>query len=82
MRKGTLSDQQTLDAYQKGTSVIALCLHEGMTVHGVLGRLSRARRSWRDDHPRRVLAKKAPSEIVASLREVRDAMKALERLYG
>lgn len=82
MRKGTLSDQETLAAYQDGTSIIALCLHEGMTVHGVIGRLARARRDWRDAHPRKVLAKKAPSEIVKSLREVREAMKALERMYG
>jgi hypothetical protein len=47
MRKGTLTDAQTLGMYEDGVQMIALCVHEGMTPYGIISRLSRARRARR-----------------------------------
>lgn len=54
MRKGTLTDTETLGMYEDGVSCIALCVHEGMTPHGVYSRISRERkRRHRKPAPRR-----------------------------
>jgi len=45
MRKGTLTDTQTLTLYNNGESLITLAIHEGMTVYGVSHRLRRGRKA-------------------------------------
>jgi hypothetical protein len=47
MRKGSLSDRETLRHYENGVSIIALCIHEAMTPYGIISRLGRARRERR-----------------------------------
>lgn len=45
MRRGTLSDADTLRLYEAGESLLALCVHEGLTPHSMIGRIGRARRA-------------------------------------
>lgn len=44
MRRGQLTDAQTLSAYESGSSIVALAVAEGLSAYGVISRLSRARR--------------------------------------
>lgn len=44
MRKGTLTDAETLRLYEHGAAMIALCVKEGMTPYGIISRISRARK--------------------------------------
>jgi hypothetical protein len=76
MRKGTLSDAQTLGMYEDGMSIIAICVHEGMTPYGVIGRLGRARKG----RGRYVRARpKRPQETFTSFDALREAVERLER---
>lgn len=75
MRKGTLTDAQTLGMYEDGMSIIALCVHEGLTAYGVIGRLSRARK-LRKSPKRRA---KVAQETFTSFEELRLAVERLER---
>lgn len=45
MRKGSLTDEQTLALYNEGESLITLAIHEAMTVFGIASRCARARKA-------------------------------------
>jgi hypothetical protein len=77
VRKGTLSDAQTLGMYEDGMSIIALCVHEGMTAYGVIGRLGRARKRRGQEFRR--ARRKAPQETFTSFDALREAVERLER---
>lgn len=86
MRKGTLTDAQTLGMYEDGVSIIALCVHEGMTCYGVISRLGRARRERRDTlvkagrpNAARMRRTKGPQPTFDSFDALRAAVRDLER---
>jgi hypothetical protein len=79
-RKGTLSDAQTLGMYEDGVSIIALCVHEGMTCYGVTTRLTRARRKLATPRQRRAVAQPTYTSFDALHAAVR-ALEAREKEY-
>jgi hypothetical protein len=74
MRNGTLSDLATVELYEAGESMIALCVREGMTPGGMQGRIARGRKA------RGYTVRRTPeSYIVDSLAAVDAALRELER---
>lgn len=84
MRKGTLTDAETLGFYEDGVSIIALAVHEGMTAYGVISRLSRARRERRGGlsamRGGRVTRKRRDARPVDSWQALRRAVAQLEAI--
>lgn len=74
MRRGTLSDDDTLRLYEAGESLLALCVHEGMTPHGMIGRVGRARRQRGY-----TIARPSETTIIDSIEGVERAVRALNR---
>lgn len=88
-RKGTLTDAQTLGMYEDGVSIIALCVHEGMTCYGVISRLSRARARRRRGIRgpgytlrARATTRRVPQPTYDSFDALRAAVRALERSHA
>lgn len=80
MRKGKLTDAQTLGMYEDGVSIIALAVHEGMTAYGVIGRLGRARKARRAGRLSPVRRRvRAPQPVYTSFDALRAAVRDLER---
>lgn len=76
MRKGTLTDHQTLMLYNKGESIITLAIHEGMSVFGCSARLTRARKTYGMVGTHRSPSKLAP---IANVDTLAVQLRALER---
>lgn len=80
MRRGQLSDAETLAAYERGgASIVAIAVAEGLSAYGVISRLGRERKRRRERgravlHRRRVARLEADTwealqEQVERLRE-------------
>lgn len=79
-RKGTLTDEQTLGMAEDGMSIIALCVHEGMSPYGIYGRIYRARRVSRTKALRaRRQARKVPQPTITSFESLNRAVEDLRR---
>jgi hypothetical protein len=82
MRKGTLSDAETLRLYEQGVAMIAICIHEGMTPYGVISRISRARRGRMFARGRIATVRarqRTPQPTYDTFNALRAAVRALER---
>jgi len=80
MRKGSLTDAQTLGMYEDGVSIVALCVHEGMTCYGVIGRLSRARKERRRVSPSAARRRtRTPQATYDTFDALRAAVRSLEQ---
>lgn len=73
MRNGTLSDLATVELYEAGESMIALCVREGMTPGGMQGRISRGRKARGY-----TIHRAHEASIIDSLEAVAQAMRKLE----
>lgn len=79
MRKGNLTDQQTLKLYRRGESLITLAIHEGMSVLSICSRLTRARKAIGEQGVKRKPSKLRP---IDSVEELQSQFRELDRMIS